>query len=265
MRTFIKAIALDLDGTLLSSQQEIHPETLSSIQELSDRGCVVIVATARPVRKVNSLVPSWFRDYYWATCNGAWICRHGAVLARTEIPVAETLKLAMRLVKYGLQVRIEANDTFYTDGQLGSGSVGTSRPLREYQEFDACKILVFVNSEAQIGLVRESLSDQLSMVVTDGNQLVQVARKDCGKLNAVQAVLSMEGLGLQDLIAFGDDNNDIDLLRAAGFGIAMANGTPGVLKVADYVTKSNDQDGVGEVLRAVANGDPIGSSASRLR
>lgn len=185
-------------------------------------------------------------------------------MARTEIPAATALELATRLAGYGLKVRIEANDTFYIDRLLQPRSDGSARPLQAYQEFDACKILAWVDSSAQIELISESLDDQLSMVVTDGDQLVQIARKDCSKLNAVQAVLSMEGLGLQDLIAFGDDNNDVALLRAAGCGVAMANSTAGVLEVADYVTKSNDQDGVGQVLRAILKGEPVGDSTISL-
>ena len=181
-------------------------------------------------------------------------------MTRTEIPVEETLDLKDRLVKQGLQVQIEANDTLYTDAALAPGFVGGRRPLRKYREFDACKILVSVTSDVEVRLIKETLGANLSMVVTDGARLVQVARRDCSKLNAVEAVLSTESLGLQDLIAFGDDNNDIDLLRAAGFGIAMANATPGVLDVADYVTESNDQDGVGLVLRNILKGEPIGGT-----
>ena len=260
MRMSVKAVAIDLDGTLLSSRPDIAPETLSAIQSLSTGGCLIIVATARPVRAVASLAPAWFRDYYWATCNGAWIFRNGSVLARTEIPIDETLGCMGRLAERGLRFQIEANDTLYSDVELPPGFVSGYSPLQEYREFDACKILVTVTSDDEVRQVRQDLSDRLSMVVTDGGRLVQVARRDCSKLNAVEAILSMEGLGLQDLIAFGDDNNDIGLLKAAGFGIGMANGTPGVLEVADYVAKSNDEDGVGEVLRAMLNGDPIGGS-----
>lgn len=252
----IKAIALDLDGTLLSSKKEISAETLLSIRELASQGYVMIIATARPVRTIRLLVPPDFQDYYWATCNGAWIYKNGSVLARTEIPFSQTWELATHLIKCGLQARIEANDTFYTDSAPRPGNA--SKHLKECQGLDACKILVPVNSEAQIEQVKRSLNDHLSMVVTDGNPLIQIARKDCGKKNAVQAILSMENLGLQDLIAFGDDNNDIDLLQAAGIGVAMANGTPGVLKAANFVTKSNDQDGVGIVLKTILNGESIG-------
>ena len=259
MKTSPKAFAIDLDGTLLSSRLDMVPETLAAIQDLSARGCLIIIATARPVRAVERLAPAWFRDLYWATCNGAWICRNGSVLSRTEIPLNETLEVMGRLSERGLQVQIEANDTLYSDIDLSQGFVGGRRPLRDYREVDACKILVTVTSESDIAQIRQTVGDGMSMVVTDGARLAQVARRDCGKLNAVRTILAIEGLGLQDLVAFGDDNNDIELLEAAGLGIAMANGTPEVLEAADYVTKSNDEDGVGEILRAVLAGDPIPS------
>ena len=253
-----KALAIDLDGTLLSSRKGIAPETLLAIRALAAEGWLIIIATARPVRSVELLASTGIGDYYWATCNGAWILKSGSVLARTEIPFDETVKWMKRLTERGLRVQIEANDTLYGDVEVLPEFVGGCRPLREYRIHDACKILVTVTSKSEIREITEHLGSHLSMVVTDGGRLVQVARKDCGKLNAVRTILSMEGLGLQNLIAFGDDNNDIDLLEAAGFGVAMANATPGVLEAADHVTASNDEDGVGDVLRTILNGDPKG-------
>ena len=239
-----KALAIDLDGTLLSSSKEIAAETLSAILELADQGYLVILSTARPVRAVKLALPDWFEEFYWVTCNGAWILRNGQVIHRTEIPFDETSNLAQELIYRGLWVQIEAEDTFYSDREPMPGFVGEYKPLSEYKVGDACKILVSVASDSEISQVRVLLPVHLSMVVTDGGGLIQIARRECGKLNAVKRILEKESIEFENLIAFGDDNNDIDLLDAAGFGVAMENATREVLEIADYVTKSNEEDGV---------------------
>ena len=250
-----RALAIDLDGTLLSSCGEAFPETLATIRELSSRGWLVIICTARPVRAVKLLLPDGFGEDYWATCNGAWIVRQGVVISRMEMPFREPARLVENLLTRGLWVQVEANDILYSDRQPVPGFVGEYRPLREYGGSDACKVLVSVYTSSQVCEVSELLSDHLSMMVTDGGTLVQVAHRDCSKLNAVRTICSMEGLGLEDVVAFGDDHNDVELIRAAGLGVAMANAAPAVLEVADLVTGSNDEDGVGEVLRELARGD----------
>jgi len=250
-----RVLAIDLDGTLLSSRGEAFPDALARIRELSSRGWLVIICTARPVRAVKLLLPDGFGEDYWATCNGAWIVEQGVVVARTEMPFRETARLVENLLARGLWVQVEANDTLYSDRQPVPGFVGEYRPLWEYGGSDACKVLVNVSTSSQIREVSELLPDHLSMVVTDGATLVQVAHRDCTKLNAVGRICSMEGLGLEDVVAFGDDHNDTELIRAAGLGVAMANAAPAVLEVADRVAGSNDENGVGEVLRGLARGD----------
>lgn len=250
-----RALAIDLDGTLLSDRGEAFPGTLAAIRELSGRGWLVIISTARPVRAVKLFLPDWFGGFYWATCNGAWIVRWDAVISRAEMPFEETARLVEGLLARGLWAQVEADDTLYSDRAPVPGFVGEYRPLREYRECDACKVLVNISSPSQVGEVKELLPDHLSMVVTDGGTLVQVARRDCTKLHAVGTICSMEGLGLEDVVAFGDDHNDVDLIRAAGLGVAMANAVPAVLEAADQVTGSNDEDGVGEVLRGLVRGE----------
>ena len=263
MRKWTSALAIDLDGTLLSSDRTIAPSTLRAIRDLADSGYLVIVSTARPVRAVKALTPEWFDEFYWAICGGAWIVHGGQVLHRSEIPYGDAVQLVSRFVDRGIRAQVEADDTLYSDAEIPSGYIGGRRPLQDYPRIDACKVIAFVDSEAEIDEVRKLLPHRLSMVVTDGGTLIQIAPKDCSKLTAVQTILTEQGLHLQDLIAFGDDNNDIELLDAAGCAVAVANATAALQKVADYVTGSNDEDGVGEVLQMLLDGaalDRVGSA-----
>jgi hydroxymethylpyrimidine pyrophosphatase-like HAD family hydrolase len=94
---------------------------------------------------------------------------------------------------------------------------------------------------------------ECAYVVTDGGRLVQIAHRECNKLNGVKVVLDREGIELDRVIAFGDDRNDIPLVMGAGCGVAMGNAIEELQKVADCITASNDEDGVGQFLKGLLN------------
>ena len=70
-----------------------------------------------------------------------------------------------------------------------------------------------------------------------------------GKIQAIKALSEKSGIAISDIVAFGDDRNDIDMLTMCGRGVAVANAIPEVLAVADEITASNDEDGVAEWMR----------------
>lgn len=251
MSTVLKAVALDLDGTLLNSRRTIGPHSLAMIEEAVRQGWKVIIATARPVRSIRQFLPSWFEDFYWAACNGAWILKGGRVLERVEIPHRIAVGLIRVLRKRGLPVMIEAEDKLFTDEALPASFIGQHYKLDELGGGDVCKVLVRSRSQEQVDLVRSLTPAVCADVVTDDGSLVQIAHKDCNKLNAVARILSAEGLGLDSVIAFGDDANDIPLVAGAGCGVAMGNATAALKAVADHVTATNDEDGVGKFLEGV--------------
>jgi hydroxymethylpyrimidine pyrophosphatase-like HAD family hydrolase len=243
-----RAIAIDLDGTLLRSDGSIGQRSLRAIREAAERGWPIILSTGRPVRAIRPAVPAWFEGFYWAACNGAWLLQRGQILERIEISAACARYWIDALSDRRLHFFIEAGDRLYSDGEMIDGFVGACCPLDEWAGGDVCKVLVSVRSTEQVEAVRGLMPPECAYVVTDGGGLVQVAHRDCDKLTAAKYVLRREGIGLEQLIAFGDDNNDIALLRGAGCGVAMANATRALRTVADHVTGTNDQDGVAAFL-----------------
>ena len=89
----IRAIALDLDGTLLDNQKRIPMQTIETIEKLSNSGFVIIIATGRPLRTVRKVVPAWFSKFYWITSNGAWISKDKMVIQRLELNHEQTTEI----------------------------------------------------------------------------------------------------------------------------------------------------------------------------
>ena len=69
-----------------------------------------------------------------------------------------------------------------------------------------------------------------------------------GKTAAIRALSDLSGIGIEDIVAFGDDSNDVEMLKLCGIGVAVANAVPEALESADEVTLSNDEDGVAKWL-----------------
>jgi Cof subfamily protein (haloacid dehalogenase superfamily) len=248
-----KAIAIDLDGTLLNSDKSIAPLSLEMLREAESRGWVIAISTARPVRAIKLAVPEEFASYYWAACNGAWILRNGQIIQRTEIPHATASQLMKSLQDHGLCFQVEAEDKLFSDCELPAGFVSEYYGLDHLDDIDVCKVIVNTHSADEIKMAQELIPSGCAGVVTDGGSLVQIAHSRCTKLAAMDYILNREGIALKHAIAFGDDNNDTTLLEAAGCGVAMGNGTDEVKQVADHTTATNDEDGVGLFLASILN------------
>lgn len=248
-----KAIAIDLDGTLLNSAKGISPLSLEMIEEAKSRDWVITICTARPVHAIKLAVPEEFGNYYWAACNGAWILKDEQIIQRTEIPHSTVSHLVRSLQDHGLRILVEAEDKLFSDCELPTGFAGEYYDLDQVGGIDACKIIVNTRSADEISIAQELVPPDCAVVVTDRGSLVQISHSECNKLAAMEHILEREGIELERTIAFGDDNNDVELLRAAGCGVAMGNSTDELKQVADHVTATNDEDGVGLFLAQLFN------------
>ena len=240
-----KAIAVDLDGTLLNSARRIGALSMRMIERAAGLGWIIIISTARPVRAIRLALPERFGEFYWAACNGAWVLKGGTILRRTEIPGQTARSLIAALGERGLRVLVEAEDEVFSSYAMPPGFNGERRELEDLGNCDVCKILVYSPSYDELQIIASMIPPDCSHVVTDGDTLVQITHRECNKLNAVRCILEREGVALSETIAFGDDNNDIELVQAVGCGVAMGNATARLKAVAGYVTGTNDEDGVG--------------------
>ncbi|MHA2250227.1 MAG: HAD family hydrolase [Candidatus Kariarchaeaceae archaeon] len=254
----IKAIAMDLDRTLLNSKKQIPKGTLDIIHKLSNSGFLIIIATGRPLRTVQKVVPDWFSKFYWITSNGAWILKDKKKMQKLEINYDETNEIVNILNCKGLNVHIEANDQFFSDTKLRTDIINYSyKPLNEFKG-NACMILASIENENDAITIENLLPSSVSMTLTDNNSMINIGRDGCEKSNSVNWVLKNANLNFENLIAFGDDTNDLQLIRRARIGVAVDNANIDLKKVADIITKSNEDEGVGFVLNELlVNNDAV--------
>jgi len=247
-----RAVAVDLDGTLLDSNRSVGQLSLEMIGEVVQRGWVVIISTARPVRGIRQVVPQWFGDFYWVACNGAWVLKNERIISRVEMPPDQVQCWIEALRENHLHFMVEAEDTLFSDQPPPEDlRVGECLALEQLGESGACKVLVQARCSEETAVVQGLMPAECASVVTDGGRLIQIAHRECSKLTGVKHILDREGIELDRAIAFGDDSNDIPLVMGAGCGVAMGNAIEELKEVADRITATNDEDGVGRFLKGL--------------
>ena len=238
-----QAIILDLDGTLLRSDGSVSEYTLSILDRCKVCGVRIIVATARFWFKAEKYLNIIQPDYA-ILADGTQIYRGDEMIAGFPMDNRQSC---------GIITELGAGDFVVSTGKsLLCSRSGIYEPWRNTFDFASglsdpvYKIAAVLDSANEAREMADRYSCRL-LTYRDEN-LYGFICCDTGKFRAVCALADMLGINLQDTIAFGDDENDYDMLKNCGTGVAVANGIDSIRDVADSVTYSNDDDGVAAYL-----------------
>jgi Cof subfamily protein (haloacid dehalogenase superfamily) len=248
----IGMLAIDLDRTLLHTDKTISQYSADIIRRCRERGIRVVFATARPIRTVVLFLDQVECDaviYH----NGAFILAEGKRVGESySIPPGEVRRILSYLqARYaGKKLSVEIDDTLYANFDVKEFWRYTSAVVTDFSdlpEMDADKIIVEIAAPQEYEEVLSLLPGELYGEMSDG-KLCLVMNKNATKLNAVRRLSAIWNIPLSDIVAFGDDYNDIGMIRHCGVGVAMGNAIPEALAAADAVTDSNDDDGVARYI-----------------
>ncbi|PAD32979.1 Cof-type HAD-IIB family hydrolase [Paenibacillus sp. 7523-1] len=256
----IKAIVLDLDGTLLGSDKSISPRNVQAVKRCFDLGIHIIIATARPPRAANQFVKQFPFVDYMIYYNGALVtCKSKQNERHIPIPleINQQINTFIELNMPQSIISYEVNDSWYTrkpilDSQCTQFGIRPNdlKPQVVDQHYidslSPTKILVLgCNTWKDLS---EQFGDHVNVIATDGGVLIQIMHKSASKEKAVEWVLSEIGVKSENVMVFGDDFNDLGLFHLSGFPVAMGNAIIELKKCAVYITDSNDNDGVANAI-----------------
>ncbi len=258
----VELVAVDLDGTLLTSGKKITERTKRVLSALLNQEVKVILASARPPRSVAGA-------YKTLKLTNCVICYNGAliydppgrqVLAHHPIRLSMARKIIhmARDVYKDIVISVEVLDHWFTDRVNPAYQTEVSKqfvpdklaPIETWLDSDVTKILILGPDTILTGIKNQlvyNFAKKLSMVQSDNN-LLQVMSGGVTKGRALKFICDHYKIPLRRTIAIGDAYNDIEMLENAGIGIAMAHSPAKVKEAADYVTTGNDEDGVAEAL-----------------
>jgi len=261
----IKLVVSDIDGTLITSSGQISPATRREIARVIAAGVHFGVASGRSTRRVRAVLEGLGVTIPIISSNGA------VIEDLTTGEIIYSLHLEHALGRRVLQVAADypLMGTFIDTAAGWSFLPGEHTPtdaIRFWQsELDAGRVddldLFFADHPVVLKIVvagDERVLEQLEPALTaiegvyvtsswQGNREIMVAGAD--KANAAKRLAARLGVEPPEVLAIGDHRNDLELVAWAGTGVAMGNAAPELKKIADWVTASNDQDGVARALR----------------
>lgn len=248
--TDIKMIVTDLDGTLLKDDKSISTYTENIIKQLRSRGILFIVATARPIRAVKTFLP---RIKYDAAVfhNGAVVMDHEILLKNLGIKNPREIVNSILDDNPNYKIAVESNDVMYSNFNAGEIWPGVDYiktfDFKELKNSYAEKIIVNACPMEEMNQLMKYIPDDLYLLPSE-NRIITIHNIQSTKMNGIKALAECYDISPSQIVAFGDDYNDIDMLRLCGIGVAVENALPDVKKAAKEITESNEQDGVAKWL-----------------
>ncbi len=260
-----KVLVLDIDGTLTNSKKEITPATKQSIQVIMEKGHKVILASGRPtpgMRRYETELELQRYGGYLLSFNGGRIvnCHTGEIVYQRILPVTTISELydfakenGCGLITYegeDIISAFEPDEYVELESRINGLKVKVIENFREYVNFEVNKCLLTAPVEKAAELEKElqlKYQDTLSIYRSEPF-FIEVMPQKVDKATSLDHMLKTIGLAKEDAICCGDGFNDISMIKYAGVGVAMGNAQPAVKEAADYITATNDEDGLVQVI-----------------
>jgi Cof subfamily protein (haloacid dehalogenase superfamily) len=246
-----RVLALDLDDTLLRSDRTISPRTLELLRCWRAQGGQLVIATGRPPRSIAEALPPDLHDAPWIAYNGAQIYEAGTKTYENLISVEDTQRILTILLEAlpTSMLGLEIDNTLFLNQESNRPSpYQLAANLLAAATAPSAKVLFYHQEFATLGPLLAELPPTARALLSDKYRLVQILAATADKAEALRHWVAGQGLEMAQVVAFGDDVNDVEMVRQAGLGVAVANAVPEVKAVARRITLSNDEDGVAHVL-----------------
>ncbi|MDP4085022.1 MAG: Cof-type HAD-IIB family hydrolase [Bacillota bacterium] len=262
-------IALDLDGTLLNDEKNISKKTKNIIKKAKEQGHIVMIATGRPFRssemyykelELNTPIVNFNGAFIHHPTNHSWGTYHTPM----DIKVAKDIIEACRSFHFYNIVAEVMDDVYfhYHDEKLldvfslGNPKI-TTGDLRDYLNDSPTSLLIHTDEE-ELKKIRKHLSEVHAEVIEHRSwaapfHVIEIIKSGLNKAVGLKKAADYFDIPQERVIAFGDEDNDLEMLEFAGHGVAMGNASDEVKSIANEITLSNEEDGVGIYLENVLN------------
>lgn len=261
-----KLIAIDIDGTLYNDEKEITPKTLDALLQVQKKGHIIVLASGRPTAGLVLLAEKLqMEKYHGMICayNGglAMDCQTKEVVYSATVPNETARRFLKHLEKYPVNPIVDDGYFIYTndpngfqipyESQSNNLKVQIVETIHEAITFSPAKILVAAPEQClneNEASIKEPFGEELSFT-RSAPVYLEVTPKGVNKAKTLQILCSKLGVAQGDTLAFGDADNDKEMVEFAGIGIAMDNAADSLKAAANIVTASNNEDGIAAALK----------------
>ena len=243
-----RMILFDLDGTLLTSNNTVSPETESTIKFCKLKGYYIGFITARSRSKKNLCLLNGLPYDFIAFYNGAEIYAENHLIESNVLPYKKAVLMVRKLNEDFPYLEIDVHQEPWTFssayGDICHMESGERKVcnLNNLPKCDVQRIRLKSKSIISIPIQNYMTSDSNFYYTTFGDAII--VHKNANKGYATKKASEFFGIPLEQIIAFGDDVNDIEMINIVGTGVAMGNAIPNLKKIANYITATNDNNGI---------------------
>ncbi|MBR6654415.1 MAG: HAD family phosphatase [Oscillospiraceae bacterium] len=256
-----RLLASDIDGTLITSKQELTPETLASIDELKAQGKFFTLSTGRPIMGVSKYTHLVSPGVPLISYNGAMIIRpdNGEIVFERGLSADSAREIIRRGNEHDAIVIVWAKNRLFANK--------TNEQVEGYSRITGEKINVITDQEEVISLgvtkclwldTAENISAYRNDLTanpiaginfcTSTPQLLEFMCEGVSKGEGLRKVCEYCGVDISEAIAAGDELNDLSMIEAAGLGVAMGNAHADIKAAANYITLTNDENGLADMI-----------------
>lgn len=268
----ISCCVFDLDGTLLTPENKISDVDKKTLKKLSDNGVKIIIATGRAHLQIYEYAYELGISDPCITCNGGQIIN----ILKNEIIHRDFIR--KEDVSYILSTakNEEIDFLFYTPNYVyHSPNSSRIKFFEKYNESapeqfrvpilpenkypleneysDVLKILIHADNDRIPELNKRFNTKKTLTIVSSGKNLIDIMRENTSKGNGIRILCNKLGIPLEEVVAFGDSMNDEDMLKTAGYSVAMGNAIPEIKKICNFTTLTNSNNGITYALEHIIN------------
>ena len=271
-----KLIALDIDGTLINSNHEVTPVTRQAIASAQKAGTEIIVSTGRVYSALPHDILKELNIRYVITTNGSAVYRTQDQMCLFEncmeldmfLPILEKLQACDILIhlsidgecyytasKHSVIDKMDVSDKrkqyLHSAGKCVENlTVFARKNNRPVQKVTLCFYPLPDGTYKHHDELEAFLRNNPALsTVCGGDTSLEITKAGVGKGMGLRFLSEYLGIPMEHTIACGDSENDLDILQTAAIGVAMENASPILKKAADFITLSNDEDGIAHMLK----------------
>ena len=258
----IRMIVTDLDGTLVNAAYEISEENKKAVKAAEARGVPTVIATGRMHRSAVNYAKELGVDAPIISYNGAIVKTAGdELLASSYLEPQVVERVLVYAFAQGWYVQSYVGDALYyverteaarvyeSASKIFGEAIGRGGMLAKTNEVP--KLLVVVPADKiddAILDLRNRFRNEAD-VMQSSPTYIEIVRPGVSKARAMLALAEKRGVSAEEIMALGDSGNDVEMIRAAGLGVAMGNAIPAVKEAADEIVPPCEENGFAEAVR----------------
>jgi HAD superfamily hydrolase (TIGR01484 family) len=236
-----KLIALDMDGTLLNEDKKISAENQEAIRQATEEGKIVIMSTGRGAVSAMPYIKELGLSTPLVVVNGSEVWESpDKLLKRTLLPTETVRKL------HALALEQDSWWWAYSvEGVFNRESEAMDIDGQEWLKFG-----FYTENQEKLRRIRDIVEGWGSLEITNSHPFnLELNPLGISKASGVETVCQLLDIRMSEVIAMGDSENDITMIREAGLGVAMGNAQDEVKRIADITTVTNDEHAVAKIIR----------------